>query len=80
MTVNDLGLQTLNELVRELRGTTCRCGERKVRGETFCSACYFSLPKDIRIRLIKRFGDGYEQAYASACNVLDKSSVEGSGT
>ena len=59
------------ELIEELRGTDCRCGKPKKERETFCKSCYFSLPPDLRNRLYKGIGEGYEAAYAVAANLLD---------
>ena len=60
------------ELIRELMGTKCRCGEPKGRGMTLCRACYLSLSQEMRNELYKRIGEGYEDAYERACRVLDR--------
>lgn len=54
------------ELVQELRGDVCCCGESKMEGESFCHACYYSLPRAKRAALYRRIGQGYEQAYTDA--------------
>lgn len=64
---------TTTDLVRELVGTTCRCGRSKIEKRTFCATCYWSLPKDVRKRLYSRIGEGYEEAYAEAAELLDAS-------
>ena len=61
------------DLVRELVGTACRCGKKKSARQTFCRACYFSLPKAMQQALYNRIGHGYEQAYAAAVAYFDKS-------
>jgi hypothetical protein len=65
------------DLIRELSGTICRCGEPKTRGRTFCRACYFSLPSGQAKALYHleqlRVGEGYEEAYAAAVRMLDRS-------
>jgi hypothetical protein len=58
-------------LVRELRGTVCRCGKPKSAGFSFCGVCYHSLPGDVQKRLYNRIdGSGYEQAYEEAVIIL----------
>ena len=61
----------VDELVRELSGPLCRCGARKVRGQTFCKPCYFALPPPLRVALYRGIGNGYEEAYASAVGTLE---------
>ena len=41
-----------------------------VAGQTFCRRCYFALPQDMRKRLYRLVGDGYEQAYDGAVEFL----------
>ena len=54
------------ELIRELGGTTCRCGSRKQSRQTFCRRCYYKLPPPMRQALYNRVGNGYEHAYEQA--------------
>jgi hypothetical protein len=58
------------KLVRELRGTRCRCGRVKLAGRTFCIACYRALPKDLQTALYHRLSNGYEQAVDNALAFL----------
>lgn len=58
-------------LVRELAGTTCRCGRSKKARQTFCSRCYFALSPPLRAALYRQVGEGYEEAYAAAVAALD---------
>jgi hypothetical protein len=58
------------ELVRELRGTECRCGRPKGANKTFCQACYYALPEYMRRALYRRVGSGYEEAYSAAVAFL----------
>lgn len=58
-------------LLRELDGTACRCGRTKQPRQTFCRGCYYSLPVPTRRALYRRFGKGYEEAYAAAAEHLD---------
>jgi hypothetical protein len=58
------------ELLKELRGTTCRCGKVKARQQTFCRACYYALKVPLRRRLYNLLGEGYAEAYVEACAVL----------
>ena len=68
---SDSGM-TQMELVKELRSTKCRCGQIKQSGHTFCRACYYLLPTDMRSRLYNHLGNGYEEAYAAAVERLDE--------
>ena len=57
--------------MRELGGTTCRCGRAKKARQTFCSRCFFNLAPPLRAALYRRVGEGYEEAYAAAVAALD---------
>lgn len=59
-----------HDLIAELKGTLCRCGQQKLNGNTFCKSCYFGLPPKLRRALYNRVGEGYEKAYAEACEFL----------
>ena len=59
-----------HNLVRELRGTACRCGNVKHSMQTFCAGCYYKLPGEMRRALYRRMGDGYEDAYSAAAKRL----------
>ncbi len=59
-------------LIRELRGTICRCGKPKQPKQTFCRACYYALSPDIRTALYRRIGAGYEEAYYTATSELSQ--------
>ena len=59
-------------LIRELRGTVCRCGNSKHTRTSLCPACYFAVPPKIRRKLWLRIGEGYEAAYAEASAALDR--------
>jgi hypothetical protein len=54
------------DLMRELAGTTCRCGRPKRRRETFCRDCYYRLGPPQRRALYALVGEGYEEAYEAA--------------
>jgi hypothetical protein len=56
----------MNELLQELQGTVCRCGRNKQARQTFCGGCYRALPRAMQLALYRRFGSGYEEAYAAA--------------
>lgn len=58
-------------LLHELAGTTCHCGREKRARETFCRGCYYALPAPYRRALYSRIGEGYEEAYAAAVEVLE---------
>lgn len=59
------------KLLNEFEGTRCRCGARKMRRQSFCRRCYYSLPKKLRINLYRRIGRGYEEAYQVAVDYLE---------
>ena len=67
------------ELIRELMGLKCRCGKLKGRGMPLCGICYLSLSQGMRDDLYKRLGEGYEQAYESACRALDRATGTAAG-
>ena len=54
------------QYLEELSGDTCHCGAGKARNQTFCTTCYFKLPREMRARLYKRMGHGYEEAVDEA--------------
>jgi hypothetical protein len=58
------------EILDELQGKKCRCGHRKVAGQTFCRDCFYALPQQMRDDLYKRMGQGYEEAYQAAVDYL----------
>ena len=58
------------ELISELNGQDCRCGNKKAHGHTFCGGCFHSLSKPQQIHLYRRMGQGYEAAYAEAVKTL----------
>jgi hypothetical protein len=59
------------DLHAEFCSTTCRCGAWKRVRRSFCGDCYFKLPKDLRDELaLCDFGQGYEQAFYAACELL----------
>lgn len=62
--------EKVRDLVSELRGETCKCGARKMAGQTFCRKCYYKLPSSERQALYNQIGAGYEEAYAAACERL----------
>ena len=58
------------DLIEELRGMWCRCGCRKQSRKTFCGRCFYSLTKEHQAALYQRIGEGYEEAYQAAVEVL----------
>lgn len=58
------------DLLHELKSGQCPCGNRKRPRETFCSSCYFALPRVMRQELYNRVGEGYEEAYKQASDYL----------
>lgn len=62
----------IRKLVKELRSNECRCGKWKAKRKTFCKACYFALPANLRKALYNRIGEGYEDAYMRSCEFLGR--------
>jgi hypothetical protein len=58
------------QLLEELKGGKCRCGKPKISYRTFCGYCFRQLPQDKQKALYRRFGHGYESAYADAVGFL----------
>ena len=65
-----MSAELANRLVKELVGTKCTCGAQKRSKQTFCRNCYYSLPRDTRNSLYNRIGEGYEEAYLNAVEIL----------
>ena len=63
--------------LRELGIKTCACGEDKERGQSFCRACYFALPKEMRLALYRR--EGYANVWDDAIEWLRLNTMRFSG-
>lgn len=66
---------TSEEARRDYVATQCRCGNAKVRYQSFCKHCYHRLPRPRRMALYHRFGQtggSYEEAYSQAIDYLEK--------
>ncbi|MBX3396535.1 MAG: hypothetical protein KF841_14330 [Phycisphaerae bacterium] len=64
-------LRETRRLVRSLRSDVCpSCAGKKKGMQTFCGKCYFKLPHAMRKALYDRVGEGYEEAFAAACDKL----------
>jgi len=58
-----MALTTLQDFL----GTLCSaCRGSKESRHSFCGRCYHALPKSMQSDLWRRFGHGYEQAFADA--------------
>ena len=55
---------------KELASDICVCGGRKVPKQSFFRACYFSLPKELRLDLYKPMSEGYAEIYDQAKTYL----------
>lgn len=60
------------EAHRDFGSLTCMCGKPKKQRRSFCTPCYFSLPKEMRDELYNPFGGGYETAYSAAKDWLNQ--------
>jgi len=54
------------QALEELDGKTCYCGAEKKAGQSFCSRCYFSLPKETQRALYRHISEGYAGIYDEA--------------
>jgi hypothetical protein len=71
----------LKTLIDSLRSKICpACGGAKKPRNTFCSNCYLTLPKPMRVHLYDRVGDGYEEAVTAACDKLKELSATRRGS
>lgn len=53
--------------LQDFLGTECSaCGGVKRKGMSHCSRCYHRLPKPMQYALYRRFGEGYEEAFADS--------------
>lgn len=59
-----------HEIVKELAGLECRCGNPKEPRQTFCRKCYYRLPPRMRSALYQRLGEGYAEAHDEAAGFL----------
>jgi hypothetical protein len=59
-----------------LKNGQCRCGHAKQTGMAFCYGCWQQLPMNIRRALYQRVGQGFEAAYAGACEYLQLGTEE----
>lgn len=50
----------------------CICRGAKPPKNGFCRACYHSLPQDMKRKLWRRFGEGYEAAHQAAREWLEQ--------
>jgi hypothetical protein len=58
-----VALSTLQDFL----GAVCSvCRQPKVSNRSFCGRCYHALPKNMQNDLWRRFGSGYEGAFAAA--------------
>ena len=64
----DAALQ--HALIVELKSAVCRCGKKKASMNSFCYRCFTSLPRQLRTDLYKRVGQGYEESYEKAVEIL----------
>jgi hypothetical protein len=65
-------------VLSDFLGVVCSgCGHRKPSKMSFCRRCYFKLPDSLRRCLYRRFGEGYEDAFASAKRFLRRQGFRG---
>jgi hypothetical protein len=59
------------EILQDFLSERCRCGKAKQTRQSFCREHYYELPQALRQRLTRNFGEGYEEAYRDALEVLN---------
>lgn len=63
----DLPTSKSDSMLEDYLGVVCStCGRKKRIRESFCRICYARLPRDMQNALYRRFGCGYEEAFAQA--------------
>lgn len=72
MTAEPLTREQRLDALRALSRPRCRCGRAKHSKQCFCRQCYYGLPKELRNKLYKPFGGGYEEAYWEAAEIIDQ--------
>jgi hypothetical protein len=72
-----MNLKDAKFLLTELKSNECACGSYKNPGNSFCYACFKSLPNDMQKPLYSQFGRGYEEAYEEATQWLKAWEWEG---
>lgn len=55
-----------------LLSNECQCSRTKNGHLSFCYKCYARLPRDLQVRLYRRMGEGYEEAYDEAVKFLEE--------
>jgi hypothetical protein len=66
----------VEHLIQSLLGVTCPlCGGKKGSRKTVCFTCWKGVPRRIQKALYQHIGEGYEQAFAEMCTLLDISPV-----
>jgi len=48
----------------------CICGNHKANRTAFCHKDYFELPYELRNALYSRVGQGFEEAYSAARDII----------
>ncbi len=62
---------TLRDCAQILESNRCpACQRPKVANTAFCTRCYFSLPQPVRTKVWRKFGEGFEEAYDKALEML----------
>ena len=61
---------TLVECANILLSKTCQCGRAKRGNTAFCHRCWTRLSGQTQRALYRKFGDGFEAAYARALEEL----------
>jgi hypothetical protein len=59
-----------SEILQDFLGELCGCGKPKRTRQSFCRECYLRLPFELKQRLNRKFGEGYEEAFADAREYL----------
>jgi hypothetical protein len=63
-------------ILQDFAGKLCSgCGSSKIPNHSFCRQCYMRLPLSMRKTLYARFGEGYEEAFEAARELLRPGSL-----
>lgn len=69
--MTDISFERREQILNSLSSTHCEgCGKGKDQRKSHCRTCYYKLPKDLRSKLYKSFGNGYEEAFEESLKVL----------
>lgn len=64
-------------ILEDFLGAECAgCGGKKRPKMSHCRNCYYALPRHMQLALYRRFGSGYEEAFAASTKFLQDRNPE----